>query len=31
MIQGEPSYQKATEPGYAMYFYWIIRHLENPP
>lgn len=31
MIQGELGHQKATAPGYAMYFYWIIRHLEYPP
>lgn len=31
MIQGELGHQKATAPGNAMYFYWIIRHLENPP
>lgn len=31
MIQGELGHQKATVPGYAMYFYWIIRYLENSP
>ncbi|EEM73920.1 hypothetical protein bthur0010_60440 [Bacillus thuringiensis serovar pondicheriensis BGSC 4BA1] len=28
-IPGELDHPQATAPGYAMYFCWMIRHLEN--
>ena len=30
-IPGELDHPQATAPGYAMYFCWMIRHLENNP